>query len=210
MTDLNDKKRDLSEVFNWLIDNKAKLMNKFIYKMIPNTEDAEDFYQDLILAIAEKPLEKLLGLLDRNEMDQFCYVIIRNNFQSKTSRYHYVYVKPKGLEYKPELDNRREVDNTEKLELLQSIEDNVREFLIKIEERFEVMKGVKPKKAIFESAIYQKFFLENNSHRAISEMLDIPPTTIWNTEKRVIKAIKEVFSKEIALIKKKLIVYYSL
>ena len=84
MTELNDSNRDLSEVFQWLIDNKTKLLNKFIYKMIPNKSDAEDFYQDLILAIVEKPLEKLLGLLDRNEMDQFCYIIIRNNLQSKT------------------------------------------------------------------------------------------------------------------------------
>ena len=209
MTNLNEENRDLSEVFNWLIDNRAKLMNKFIYKMIPNTSDAEDFYQDLILAIVEKPLGKLLGLLDREEMDQFCYVVIRNNFQSKNSRYHYIYTKPRGLEYEAELDTRQEQDNTEKLELLQSIEDDVRKFLVKIDERFKAIEKVNPKK-IFESAIYRYFFLENNTHRGISQMLDIPPTTIFNTEKRVLKAIREVFAKEIALIKKKLIVYYSL
>ena len=38
----------MNEVYNWLIKHKSELMNKFIFKMIPNRRDSEDFYQDSI------------------------------------------------------------------------------------------------------------------------------------------------------------------
>ena len=73
----------MDKIFNWLTDNKTKLMNKFILKMIPDVRDAEDFYQDLYLIMADKNLKKMTEIYERDEMEQYMYVIIRNNLQSK-------------------------------------------------------------------------------------------------------------------------------
>ena len=45
-------KTNLQDIFDWLVDHKAELMNKFIYSMIPNKRDAEDFFNDLFVVMA--------------------------------------------------------------------------------------------------------------------------------------------------------------
>ena len=91
----------MNEVYNWLIKHKSELMNKFIFKMIPNRRDSEDFYQDLFLIMSNKDELKLQAILERstdknNEMMRYVYIIIKNNLRSKNSRYYYTYRKPIG------------------------------------------------------------------------------------------------------------------
>ena len=108
------KKTDLQDIFNWLVEHKAELMNKFIYSMIPNKRDAEDFFNDLFIVVADKDINKMARIYDNNEMGQYIYIIIRNNLKSTNSRYHYTYRKPLGSEYEEETDYRRSNDSTDK------------------------------------------------------------------------------------------------
>ena len=78
---------NIQDIFNWLENSRAELMNKFIYRMIPNKRDAEDFFNDLFIILADKDFNKIRTIYDNNEMSQYLYVIIRNNLQSKNSDY---------------------------------------------------------------------------------------------------------------------------
>jgi DNA-directed RNA polymerase specialized sigma24 family protein len=201
----------MDNIFNWLTDNKSKMMNKFILGMIPNKQDAEDFYQDLYIVVADKGVDKMLKIYNNNEMEQYLYVIIRNNLMSVTSRYYYTYRKPVGMEYNPELDARPSFDNNDKFELLQDIENDYQALLKKINKYLNVQLTKNPN-SFYDKEVFELYYNDkgNNTYRGLGDLLDIPPTSIYNTVKRNRAKIIKKFQVEIKNIKDKLIYYYTI
>ena len=119
----------MDKIYQWLINNKDELMNKFIYTMIPNRRDADDFYQDLFLIMSSKDEVKLNQILERtteknNEMMRYVYIIIKNNLKSKNSRYYYTYRKPIGIDYDEVKYEIGSLDTKDKYILLEEIESD--------------------------------------------------------------------------------------
>ena len=199
----------MNDIFNWLTGNKSKLMNKFILKMIPNTRDADDFYQDLYLVMADKNLSKMTKIYEANEMEQYIYIIIRNNLQSKTSRYHYTYRKHIGSEYVQETDYRHEQDNTEKYELLQEIEYDYQFLIEDISKHLDKQLTVNPK-SFYDKKVFEMYYNDENTYRGLADMLGIPHCSIYKTVTKNRVKIVKLFKTEIENINKKLIYYYTL
>ena len=179
----------MDKIFNWLTANKSKLMRKFIIGMIPNRRDAEDFYQDLYLIMADKDLDKLMKIYDNNEMDQYMYVIIRNNLRSCHMRF--------------------EDDNTEKYELLYEIEEDYQKLIDKINIHLDNQIISKPT-SFYDKKIFEMYYNDENTYRGLSNMLGIPPTSIYNTVTRNRIKIVKLFKTEVTNINNKLIYYYTL
>ena len=59
-----NKETTIKDIFRWLEGSRAELMNKFIYKMIPNKRDAEDFFNDLFIILADKDFNKIKTIYD--------------------------------------------------------------------------------------------------------------------------------------------------
>lgn len=199
----------MNEVYQWLIDNKDQLMFKFIYKMIPNKDDAEDFYQDLFLIISDKDPVKMKRIYDNDEMSQYVYVIIKNNLKSRNSRYYYKYRKPIGEELD---DFMVPVDTTlsqYKKDLLEEIEMDYNNLLKKIEKHFNIEIKKNPR-MFYDKTIFKMYYDDDNDRtfRSLSDELGIPTTSIYNTVKRNKDRIEWVFRKEIKAIQQKIYIYY--
>ena len=199
----------MENIFQWLTDNKSKLMNKFILNMIPNKRDAEDFYQDLYIIMAEKDLNKMTRIHEAGEMEQYLYIIIRNNLRSSNSRYYYTYRKPLGFEYSENEDVRYEVDNTEKYKILEELELEYEGLLKKINRHLDDQLIEKPK-SFYDKKVFEMYYNEDNTFRGLSKMLGIPSTSIYNTITRSRTKILDLFKEEVKNINNKLIYYYSL
>ena len=199
----------MDKIFNWLTDNKSKLMNKFILKMIPNRRDADDFYQDLYIIMVDKDIDKMTKIYESNEMEQYLYVIIRNNLMSVNSRYYYTYRKPLGNEYVEETDYRNEEDNTEKYNLLNDIENDYQSLMEKISTKLDENLVTNPK-SFYDKKIFEMYYNDENTYRGLSDLLEIPPTSIYNTVTKNRIKIVSLFKDEIENINKKLIYYYTL
>lgn len=199
----------MDNVLNWLIDNKSNLMNKFIFKMIPNIRDAEDFYQDLYILMADKDKSKMNKIYDANEMEQYIYVIIRNNLRSINSRYYYTYRKHIGSQYEESQDFRNEYDNTEKYEVLRDIEKDYKILLSKVGKHLDNQLVINPK-SFYDKKVFEMYYNDENTFRGLSEVLGIPSTSIYNTVTRNRNKIVKLFSHEVKNINDKLIYYYTL
>ena len=202
----------MQEIYNWLTDNKKELMNKFIYKMIPNRRDSEDFYQDLYVIMSSKREDKLLEILGRsteknNEMMRYLYIIIRNNLQSKNSRYFYTYRKPVGSDYNEETNVTLSYDNTEKYELLQEIEQDYQKLLTKINKHFK-LELINNPKSFYDKQVFELYYNDDKTYRGLGAELDIPATSIYNTVKKCRTRIEKVFKTDIKNINNKLKFYY--
>jgi len=199
----------MNKIFNWLTDNKNKLMNKFILGMIPNKRDAEDFYQDLYVLMADKNESKMLRIYEANELEQYVYIIIRNNLRSSNSRYYYTYRKPIGGCYSEEIDFRHEDDNTEKYQILQQLEDEYQSLINKINKHLDKQLISKPT-SFYDKKVFEMYYNDENTYRGLSNMLGIPSTSIYNTVTRNRIKIIELFKTEVKNINNKLIYYYTL
>ena len=203
----------MEQIFNWLIEHKQELMNKFIFKMIPNKRDAEDFYQDLIIILSTKNPQRLIDILERsdesnNEMMRYVYIIIRNNLKSKNSRYYYTYRKPVGQDYDELIDDSEDIDESTKHHLLEEIETDYAMLMDKINNYFDLELKDNPK-SFYDKRIFELYYKEDNTYRGLSKLLDIPSTSIYNTVKKTKSTILKVFKTDIELINNKLIHYYN-
>ena len=198
----------MEQIFNWLTDNKAELMNKFIYRMIPNKRDAEDFYQDLYVIMADKDQDKMKKIYDNNEMMQYVYIIIRNNLQSKNSRYYYTYRKPIGSDYNEEIDFRESYDATDKNKLLDELQEDYKLLLSKIDRYLNTELNENPK-SFYDKKVFEMYYNEDNTFRGLGEILNIPMSSIYNTVTRSKDKVTKLFKKDIELIKLKLDRYNS-
>lgn len=54
-------------------------------------EDLPDLIQDIYLTLLEKDEEWLQGIYDRGQINYFISRIVKNNINSKTSRWYYIY-----------------------------------------------------------------------------------------------------------------------
>ena len=196
----------MEQIFNWLTDNKAELMNKFIYRMIPNKRDAEDFYQDLYIIMADKDNDKMKKIYDNNEMMQYVYIIIRNNLQSKNSRYYYTYRKPIGNDYNEEIDFRESYDATDKNKLLDELQEDYKLLLSKIDRYLNTELNENPK-SFYDKKVFEMYYNEDNTFRGLGERLNIPMSSIYNTVTRSKDKVTKLFKKDIELIRLKLDLY---
>lgn len=213
----------MDKIFNWLTDNKSKLMNKFIYKMIPNRRDADDFYQDLYLIMADKDISKMTKIYEAKEMEQYLYVIIRNNLMSVNSRYYYTYRKPIGEDLTEYYTDGKGNDsftieektvshyeeNSDRFIILQELEDDYKALINKINKYLDVQLTVNPK-FFYDKKIFEMYYNEDNTYRGLSDLVGIPPTSIYNTVTKNRVKIVDLFKTEIENINKKLICYYTL
>ena len=51
----------------------------------------KDLVQDILLELLDLPEDKLRGMYERNQLKYFIMRVVRNNMQSKTSRFYYRY-----------------------------------------------------------------------------------------------------------------------
>ena len=199
----------MNNVFDWLTDNKHMLMSKYILRMIPNTRDAEDFYQDLYIVMASKDEKKLKKIYDNNELEPYTYIIIRNNLQSTTSRYYCTYRKPNGLEYEENKDSREYKEDSNKETLLTEIESDWKLLKDKIDSNIDSFIEDTPR-AFVDKELFNLFFKQDLSHRAITEKLDIPTTSVFNNIKKTKDRILLELDKEIKELDYKLEYYNNL
>lgn len=204
----------MNDIYNWLINNKEELMNKFIYKMCPNRRDAEDFYQDLFIIMSNKDEVKLNQILERtteknNEMMRYVYIIIKNNLKSVNSRYYYTYRKPIGVDYDEVKYEIGSVDKEEKFVLLEEIEKDYNELMIKINKYFDIQLKSNPK-SFYDKAVFDLYYNQDNTYRDVGTILDIPFTSIYNNIQKTKDKILKVFKDDIKNINDKLIYYYEI
>lgn len=201
----------MDKIYQWLINNKEELMNKFIYNMIPNRRDAEDFYQDLFIIMSNKDDVKLNQILERtteknNEMMRYVYIIIKNNLKSKNSRYYYTYRKPIGIDYDEVKYEIGSLDTKDKYILLEEIENDCIKLLNDIKKYFNIELKKNPK-SFYEKGIFEMYFNEKNTYRDVASILDIPVTSIYNNIQKSKDKILKVFKEDIKNINKKIYIY---
>ena len=197
------RQTSIQDIFNWLENSRAELMNKFIYRMIPNKRDAEDFFNDLFVILADKDFNKIKAIYENDEMSQYLYVIIRNNLQSKNSRYYYTYRKPIGSDYNEETDFRLSNDSIDRDRLLNELQDDYKKLMNKIKKHLdnEVLKNPK---FFYDKKVFEMYYEDDNTFRGLGELLDIPMSSIYNTVTRSRTKLVKKFKKDIEVIRAKL------
>jgi hypothetical protein len=203
----------MNRIFEFLTENKDMFMNKFIYKMIDSRANAEDFYHDLYILMADKDESKMLGILDRGEMEAYMYIIIRNNLQSKSSRYYYTYRKPnfKMNTYVQDFDVRESYDNIGKVELLDLLDSSFIKLSKDIDKYWKREIKKKPK-LFYDKVVFDLYYNDSEkktSFRKLGEKLDIPSTSIFNTVTASRNKILSIFKEDIKNIKDNLIYYHT-
>ena len=198
-----NKETSIQDIFNWLENSRAELMNKFIYRMIPNKRDAEDFFNDLFVILADKNFDKIRAIYDNDEMSQYLYVIIRNNLQSKNSRYYYTYRKPIGSDYNEETDFRLSNDSIDRDRLLNELQDDYKKLMNKIKKHLD-NEVLKSPKFFYDKKVFEMYYEDDNTFRGLGELLDIPMSSIYNTVTRSRTKLVKKFKKDIEVIRAKL------
>ena len=197
------RQTNIQDIFNWLENSRAELMNKFIYRMIPNKRDAEDFFNDLFIILADKDFNKIRTIYDNNEMSQYLYVIIRNNLQSTSSRYYYTYRKPIGSDYNEETDFRLSNDSIDRDRLLNELQDDYKRLMNKIKKHLD-NEVIKNPKFFYDKKVFEMYYEDDNTFRGLGELLDIPMSSIYNTVTRSRTRLVKRFKKDIEVIRAKL------
>ncbi len=198
----------MKEVFEWLAANKQLLMGKYIYNAIPVKADSEDFFQDLFLYLGTKDEKKLKDILDNGDIEKYMCVIIRNAFNSTTSKYFYNYTKHVSLTYREEQDERYcTIDTTtEDNEALTDINESCKQLL---EDMNEVLytRGRECPIAYYDMKVFQMYYEEEYTYRELGEKLGIPMQSIHVSVNRTKNKLISKFNKEIVDIKQKFIYY---
>jgi len=100
---------------SWISQNNDLCLNK-VREIVSNTNEADDLYQSVVEQLLKKP-EKIDKVTDK-EKYYFFIRVIRNNYFSKTSPYHYQYRKPseKNIQVKEDiLEQIQDEEYTEEL-----------------------------------------------------------------------------------------------
>jgi len=194
------------KVYNWLVEHKKELMHKFVYKLIDNKDNAEDFYQDLFIMLSEKS-DKILSIAIE-ERDMFKYVtgIIYNNLKSKNSPYYYKYIKYGGVTYNEEFDFRVYDNNSEKYELLNEINNDLELLDYKIKEYLKDREVINPNRW-YDNKVMAMYYDDDMTFRGISKLTDIPVASLFYTITQSRIEIVTRFSEEISSIKAKYKIY---
>tara|TARA_Y100000385_G_C13000047_1_gene596759 strand:+ start:297 stop:833 length:537 start_codon:yes stop_codon:yes gene_type:complete len=171
--------------------------------MIPSKRDAEDFFNDLFVVIADKDINKMARIYDNNEMGQYIYIIIRNNLKSTNSRYHYTYRKPLGSDYEEETDFRISNDSTDKYRLLNELQEDYKKLMRKIKKHLD-NEVVKNPKFFYDKKVFEMYYEDDNTFRGLGELLDIPMSSIYNTVTKSRTKLVKKFKKDIEIIRAKL------
>ena len=197
------RQTNIQDIFNWLEDSRAELMNKFIYKMIPNKRDSEDFFNDLFIILADKDFNKIKTIYDNDEMSQYLYVIIRNNLQSTSSRYYYTYRKPVGSDYNEETDFRLSNDSIDRDRILNELQDDYKRLMNRIKKHLD-NEVIKNPKFFYDKKVFEMYYEDDNTFRGLGELLDIPMSSIYNTVTKSRTKLVKRFKKDIEVIRVKL------
>ena len=197
------RQTNIQDIFNWLENSRDELMNKFIYRMIPNKRDAKDFFNDLFIILADKDFNKIKTIYDNDEMSQYLYVIIRNNLQSTSSRYYYTYRKPVGSDYNEETDFRLSNDSIDKDRILNELQDDYKRLMNRIKKHLD-SEVIKNPKFFYDKKVFEMYYEDDNTFRGLGELLDIPMSSIYNTVTRSRTKLVKRFKKDIEVIRVKL------
>ncbi len=198
-----NKETTIKDIFNWLTEHKAEFINKFIYKMIPNVRDAQDFFNDLFIILADKDFNKIKTIYDNDEMSQYLYVIIRNNLQSTSSRYYYTYRKPIGSDYNEETDFRLSNDSIDRDRILNELQDDYKRLMNRIKNHLD-SEVIKNPKFFYDKKVFEMYYEDDNTFRGLGELLDIPMSSIYNTVTKSRTKLVKRFKKDIEVIRVKL------
>ena len=197
------RQTNIQDIFRWLEDSRAELMNKFIYKMVPSKRDAEDFFNDLFIILADKDFNKIKTIYDNDEMSQYLYVIIRNNLQSTSSRYYYTYRKPVGSDYNEETDFRLSNDSIDRDRILNELQDDYKRLMNRIKKHLD-SEVIKNPKFFYDKKVFEMYYEDDNTFRGLGELLDIPMSSIYNTVTKSRTKLVKRFKKDIEVIRVKL------
>jgi len=87
---------------SWISHNNDLCLNK-VREIVSNPDEADDLYQSVVEQLLRKP-DKIDKVTDK-EKYYFFIRVIRNNYFSKTSPYHYQYRKPseKNIQVKEDI-----------------------------------------------------------------------------------------------------------
>ena len=158
----------------------------------------------MIIIISETDEGKLLDILERNELEPYVFVIIRNSLDSTNSRFYYQYIKPNVLnnDFDDEAYNIQSDQSELRKEMTIELDNLFLDFKKKIEKRLSDTLAKNPR-LLAKNEMF-KMFYGGSTHREVSELLDIPATTVYNSEKRIRLEIEFLFANEIKTIKRKL------
>ena len=171
--------------------------------MIPNVRDAEDFFNDLFIILADKDFNKIKTIYDNDEMSQYLYVIIRNNLQSTSSRYYYTYRKPVGSDYNEETDFRLSNDSIDRDRILNELQDDYKRLMNRIKKHLD-NEVIKNPKFFYDKKVFEMYYEDDNTFRGLGELLDIPMSSIYNTVTKSRTKLVKRFKKDIEVIRVKL------
>ena len=77
-----------------MLTNKLAIELKGVAANFIPAEDLDDLTQEVFLYLLELPSEKLQQLIEDNQIKYYFIRLCKNNYFSKTSKYHYKYRKP--------------------------------------------------------------------------------------------------------------------
>jgi len=195
-----------NRVYEWLVDNKNILMNKYIKTMITEKDNAEDFYQDLFIILSTKKDSLLKIAMDERDMLKYVTGIIRNNLISKNSPYYYKYIRDQWGAYNEEIDFRVVEDNTAKYELLNEINNDMQLLDLAIKE-YLIDREKLNKKLWYDNKVMDMYYNQDMTFRELSKKTDIPVSSLFYTVTESRKDIIIRFDVEINNIKEKMNMY---
>jgi hypothetical protein len=83
-----------------MLSNKLAIELKEVAANFIPADDLDDLTQEVFLYLLELPSEKLQQLIEDKQIKYYFIRLCKNNYYSKTSKYHYKYRKPvERIEY---------------------------------------------------------------------------------------------------------------
>lgn len=164
---------------NYITENYNELYTtaKNITKNHPLTDDL--FQHCIEVLITDKDQDKMQRMVDKDQLRYYFTAILIRNYNSSTSRFHYIYRKGSDLiapndVYNVEvLDEVFDFDREDKIDFIQ---DSIKDL------------------SWYEKRMIELHFQEGLSYQKISDLTGIPKTSCFNTIKNIEKLIKNKYN----------------
>jgi len=153
--------------------NKLFAAAKNIAKGSPLTDDL--FQHCIEVLLTDKNDEKIQKMVDNDTLNFYFVSVLIRNYNSSTSRFHYIYRKPSDLRTDKDVYN---------IQIPDEDYDASKELKITfIENEIQNLEW-------YSKRMLELYYYEGYSFQQISDLTGIPKTSVWNTVTNAIKQIK--------------------
>ena len=172
MTSLSKRETDVHDA----ILSSIERLREVAHNIAGNERDGDDALQELMVALFEKPFDKLNDIYIRGGLLWYCIRALTLMLKSKTSRYYYKYKK-----YYTLVDGNITADQVADLafngtttthKMLDQVDDIVNELYW------------------YDRELFKLYYYQNNTLHGLAEQTGISRTSIFNTIKRVKQYIR--------------------